>query len=308
MKTIILSIFILLSTIVPLSNTMVEESESEFLNQCQEGYSSYTIITTEETEKYFLTIVIGEIDKQIGYSIFFYSQEPKEYKIIFTDNKQTKYTLDENSRGDIIVHNLQIKADYCLEVQNNNITTNSIEVNNIDYETYVNQYTTIINQGQNIGFKKKELNKVNIFSLTIILCIIFITIIVVGIIILLVLFINKKGLFNEDKINEEFMEEHQIKSSIENYIYNNPKNNEIEAEEVEVVNEIKNEVYEKNQRYEDEEPRDVSLLLIQKGFNTNYQELNTEEKNIIMVELMKMKQFQEITEEEYRTEIIKLWM
>lgn len=307
MKTIILSIFILLSSIIPISSTVIDEEKSEFLNQCHEGYNSYALIESEETEKYILNIVIGEIDYEIGYSIFFYSQNPKEYEIVFTNNNKS-YNLKQNSRGDIIVHNLQLDNDYVLNIQNNNITTNSKEINNIDYDTYLNLYGIMIVHGNNMGLEKNILMKVINFSSNTILCIIFATIIIVSIIILLVLYVNKKGLFNEDKMKEEFIEEHQIKSTIEDYIKNNPQNNEIEAEEIEVVEETQNEVYTKNQRYEDEEPRDVSLLLNQKGFNTNYNELNTDEKNTIMVELMKMKNFQEITEEEYRAEIIKLWM
>lgn len=307
MQTIIFSIFIFLSSIIPLNNIGVEEEKNEFLSQCQEGYNSYVLIESEETEKYILNIVIGEIDNEIGYSIFFYSQNPKEYEIVFINNNKS-YNLKQNSRGDIIVHNLQLDNDYILNIQTNNITTNSKEINNINYEAYLNLYSTIINNGNNRGLEKNTLIKINNFSLTIILCMIFATIIIVSIIVILVLYVNKKGLFNEDKMNEEFAEEHQIKSTIEDYINNIPKNNEIEAEEVEVVEETQNEVYTKNERYEDDEPRDISLLLSQKGFNTNYQELTTEEKNMIMVELMKMKNFQEITEEEYHAEIIKLWM
>lgn len=307
MKTIIFSIFIFLSSIIPLNNIGVEEEKNEFLSQCKEGYNSYALIESEETEKYILNIVIGEIDNEIGYSIFFYSQNPKEYEIVFTNNNKS-YNLKQNFRGDIIVHNLQLDNDYILNIQTNNITTNSKEINNINYETYMNLYSTIINNGNSIGLEKNSLIKINNFSLTIILCMIFATIIIVSIIIILVLYVNKKGLFNEYKMNEEFAEEHQIKSTIEDYINNIPQNNEIEAEEVEVVEETRNDVYTKNKRYEDDEPRDISLLLNQKGFNTNYQELTTEEKNMIMVELMKMKNFQEITEEEYHAEIIKLWM
>ena len=50
------------------------------------------------------------------------------------------------------------------------------------------------------------------------------------------------------------------------------------------------------------------LLLQNKGFNTNYKELSNDSKNEIMLELMKMRHLQEITDEEYRSEVIKLWM
>ena len=37
-------------------------------------------------------------------------------------------------------------------------------------------------------------------------------------------------------------------------------------------------------------------------------ELSNDSKNEIMLELMKMRHLQEITDEEYRSEVIKLWM
>ena len=67
-------------------------------------------------------------------------------------------------------------------------------------------------------------------------------------------------------------------------------------------------IYEKNMKYDFDEERDISELLKQKGFDTNYSSLSTDDKNKIMLELMKMKEFNEITNEEYRAEVIKLWM
>ena len=39
----------------------------------------------------------------------------------------------------------------------------------------------------------------------------------------------------------------------------------------------------------------------------NYKELSMEDKNKVMLELMRMKDFKEITNDEYRSEVIKLW-
>ena len=72
------------------------------------------------------------------------------------------------------------------------------------------------------------------------------------------------------------------------------------------LNEPEKEVYTKVRDYEDE-CRDISLILQEKGFNTNYKELSMDEKNKVMLELMRMKDFKEITSEEYRSEVIKLW-
>ena len=138
-----------------------------------------------------------------------------------------------------------------------------------------------------------------------ILSLIFIGIILISGGILLFLFITKKGLFNSKKRDQEFEQQHKIRDEIQSFINNLEKEETIE---VEVIDEEVKEVYEKHKFYDEEDLKDVSLLLKDKGFNVEYKTLTTEEKNKVMLELMRMKDSKEITEEEYKEEIIKLWM
>ena len=102
-----------------------------------------------------------------------------------------------------------------------------------------------------------------------------------------------------------------MRETIIDYISRFDEDNiEVEAEEVkfEIKEEPVKEVYKKTKNYDFDEVRDISILLQNKGFNTNYKELSNDSKNEIMLELMKMRHLQEITDEEYRSEVIKLWM
>ena len=145
-------------------------------------------------------------------------------------------------------------------------------------------------------------------NLIYLLSIIFTIIIILSIIIILILYVTKKGFFNKDIIDKEFEEQHKVRDDIHSFIKEQSNIVEVTAEEVEIKEEESKEVYTKVKDYDTEVQRDISLLLKQKGYNTNYNALLTHEKNEVMLELMRMKDFKEITEEEYKEEIIKLWM
>lgn len=305
MKNIFLSIIFLFSSFLTLS---VKGTKNEFLNNCYKGYNTYTVIEEAETEKYEFSVIIGEINKEVSYSVLFISNNAKEYELKFKDNKNNEYNISKNSRGDILKYNILIDEKITLEIQTHSTITYSVTINNYNYDEYIDKYNSTIIQGENLGLEQTLLTKTNVLSYIGVLLIIFSSIIIISVLILVIAFKKQKGLFNQEKFDEEFKQEHEVKKSIQDYIQNNVNNNDLIIEETIVEEENNNkEVYNKVKDYE-EEQRDISIILKEKGFNINYHELETEEKNIIMVELMKMKNTKEITDEEYHTEIIKLWM
>ena len=296
-----LSIF--LSLFVPLSNEQVNKKE-EFMQICNNGYNSYYVLTEEETYQYYLQVVCGEYNNEVSYSIIFTSSTPKEYNILLRQNNGRKYImLPTDSRGDVIVYNLVLSKDMNIEIQTKNQTTFSYLIKKIDLVEYQSKTNTF--KGNNQGLPEAEIKGVSNIGLTSTLSLIFFVIIIISIIIILVLYSTKKGMFNQETIDKEFEEQHQFRENIQNIVKEQQSIYEVEAEEVK--EEPVKEVYQKTKDY-DEEERDISLLLKEKGYNTNYNALLTHEKNEIMLELMKMRDFKEITEEEYKKEIIKLWM
>lgn len=301
---LILSLFI--TNIISLSVGEYKEYNDQFITECNEGYNNYMTMKTEETNNYYLNIVIGEIDQNVSYSILFVSSNPNEYKIkLINNNSNDMYSLPINSRGDVEAYNIKFDSNYTIHVQIDNITTFSYEIKYLSYQDLISNYNDNLLKGNNLGFMEIELKEENNQNNIQIITLIFIGIILISGGILLFLFIAKKGLFNPDKRDQEFFEQHKTRDEIQNFF--NSLQEENDNIEVEVIEED-NEVYEKAKFYDDEELRDVSLLLKEKGFNVEYKTLPTEEKNKVMLELMKMKDAKEITEKEYKEEIIKLWM
>lgn len=305
MKVLLISFLSLfMSMFVSLSNEQTTKKD-EFIQTCNNGYKSYYVLTEEETNHYYLQIVCGEYENEVSYSLVFITSTPNEYSITMKQKGSSRtVSLPSDSRGDVVVYNLIISKDVILEIGIKGQTTFSYAINNIDLTQYQLNTNTI--KGNNQGLPTTQVKAFTNSELTYILSIIFSIIIIVSIIIILVLYSTKKGKFNQETIDKEFEEQHQMRDHIQNIIKEKEQAFEVEYEEVEEEEPAK-EVYQKFKDYEDEE-RDISLLLKEKGFNTNYNTLLTHEKNEIMLELMRMKDFKEITEEEYKKEIIKLWM
>lgn len=304
MKILLISLVSLfMSLFVPLSNEQLDQKE-EFMQVCNNGYNTYFVLTEEETYQYYLQVVCGEYNNEISYSILFVPSTPNEYSIKLKVSGANKYiTLPSDGRGDVMIYDLVISKDAKIEVGTQNKTTFSFVINKINTSEY--QLNANIIKGNNQGLPTTDIKAFTGIELTYTLSIIFFVIIIISIIIILVLYSKKQGMFDKDTIDKEFEEQHQFRDNIQNIIKEQEKTIEVEAEEVK--EESVKEVYQKIQDDDDEE-RDISLLLKEKGFNTNYNTLLTHEKNEIMLELMKMKDFKEITEEEYKKEIIKLWM
>lgn len=299
---LILSLFI--TNIISFSLNEYKEQNDQFTIACNDGYNNYVSMKTEETNNYYLNIVVGEIEEKIGYSILFISSNPNEYDIKLCTNKK-EYLLPKNSRKDLVAYNIVMNEDYTIQVHIDGISTYSYDVNYLTYDNFISNYKDQLIKGNNLGFTQTNLQEENNDNYIQILSLIFIGIILISGGILLFLFITKKGLFNSKKRDQEFEEQHQIRDEIQNFFNNLEKEETIE---VEVIDEEVKEVYEKAKFYDEEDLKDVSLLLKEKGFNVEYKTLTTEEKNKVMLELMRMKDSKEITEEEYKEEIIKLWM
>ncbi len=309
MKILMFSLFTLLLSFMPLNNNTYDKKQ--FIEEIENGYNAYYCYEAEETESYYLQYVIGDYDEMLGYSIYF---EPKtDYSIEYHYKNSSKtYHPTVDYSGKSMTLFIVLNEEITIEIKTKGVTTKSIDLEYYNLEHYQIHFNKIYVKGNNEGFtpiylesqKQQNHNRPEQVNDTVfILSIVFTAIIFLSIIIILVLAITKKGLFNNDKLNNEFKEEHEARDQIQNIIKENP----IYVESEEIIEEEK-EVYQKSKQYEDEETRDISLLLQEKGFNTNYKELDIILKNEIMLELMMLRNNNEITEQEYKNETIKLWM
>lgn len=307
MKTILTLILTFL-----ISLGTLEDKAKEFNETCQEGYNTYVTYQTIDNEAYYLNIQLGEVNGNIGYSICFLSGEANKYEIKYiSKGKIQEFTKDD--RGDTIVYFVQINEKVQVGIYYNDNLTKTIDLNNIVKTDYEANYGSTYQSGNNQGFK--ESNKYsNTTPLTFVLSIVFSVIIVISIVIIIILSITKKGWFNQEaRAQNAFNASNNIVSPNEVEVIEETREDQQEEkveptyeDSKESVDEEPKEVYHRTHYYDDEE-RDISKILQDKGFNTNYKDLSMDEKNKVMLELMRMKDFKEITNEEYRSEVIKLW-
>ena len=294
MKLFLSFISILFMSLIPMN---INQEIEEFKDTCNNGYNTYCYLEDSSVASYDLIIVIGEHNNQVGYSIFFRPTDPNTYHITLEVNNQ-KVLKSKEDYEVFNAYNIIIDKEMEIKVVYQDTVTYSKKILPLTYEEYMSKYSLNILNGNNNGLEPIVIKAPKTFSPIVVFAIIFIILIVLSIIIILVLYIFKKGIFNEEYKDKQFGEERRIRAMLQE---------EQENIEVEVIEEEPVEVYEKKVE-EDIEVRDISIILQNKGFNINYSSLDNDEKNKIMLELMKMRDFKEITQEEYRAEVIKLWM
>lgn len=283
-----------------------------FDGDVDQGYTSYTIIDEYENTYFRIKIIQGIESNRVLFGVVLFNAQARSHEMqVVIDNQA--YMIPKNTRGDYYAPAIQAKGDVEIQVVD--------EIGNIRYrkeivllseDDFTSAHSNILT-GQSQGIALTSLRRyTNISGLTL-LAIIFgtITIISLGIIILMV--ILKRGIFHPDRqLNEVFQyrdfitsleKEEQQRDVVEQ---NNIQKKEEEKEETKIIN-----LYPYMREYDDEDDyegqMDITKYLREKGYNTNYKQATVEEKNDIMLELMKMRDFHDITEEQYKKEVIKLW-
>lgn len=279
--TIILSFMISIGTL--------QEKVDNFNATCNDGYDYYFDYLEKDDNTYYLNVKVGCIGDEVSYSLCFLSEEAKDYTLtIIQDNKTINLSFDD--RGDYFIYRLVTEKSFQLGIwKENNLTDNIVieRFSNLDLLT-----KETIKTGNGKGLSATSIKNNNVY-MPFALAIIFSVIIIVCIIIILILSITKKGWFNKNNRINSVTQYSSTEVEVVEETYEEPKNN------------VK---YESKEEYHfEEDDRDISILLREKGFNTDYSNLEMTEKNQIMLELMRMKDFKEISESEYRSEVIKLW-
>ena len=295
MKTILLFLCTFL-----ISLGTFDEEVTNFNETCNNSYEYYVEYVTKDSESYYLNVKYGVYNNLTGYSIYFVSGNANEYKLKYI-NKSKQSNLSNTTRGDYLIYFASYDNNSQLGIYKDDTLTETIDLKNYSIDEFNKNYGTNV-KGNNNGFPRKTIS-----SLTKTLSLIFSIIILVGIIVIIILAILRKGMFSKNYRQEELLKEESLESEfIESGDEVEVVDESIEENKDVDLNEPEKEVYTKVRDYEDE-CRDISLILQEKGFNTNYKELSMDEKNKVMLELMRMKDFKEITSEEYRSEVIKLW-
>lgn len=316
---LILTLFML---ILPITSPM-QEAKDVFIENIDNSYESY-IKTDIQTNYIDLTIIQGVVNNKVTYGIFFFNDYSKQ-NTISLHSGSSEYKLPTNSRGDVSITALDLEVNkvYDIIILDQHGFIQSIdteELKIISVEEFL-ENENIIN-GNNSGTKITKLEKEG-FSINLLdnLFIIgSVGIVLLCGIILLIYKKSKKGMFAEEAKKENVFDFKEFINStinssevIDGYGEYVNENDDIDEpkdiiDETPVINDYK-QVYRRYGRGDEDERSEFNIesYLQSEGFITDYKAISLEEKNQIMIELMKLRDANKITQDDYLDEISKLW-
>ena len=295
-----------------LLSTPQEIFKDNFLSDVDKAYSEYTVITNYTNETYSLHIVKGIINNQATYGVSFFNIRAGDYNLFF-EIDGIEYKVKPDGRGDYRLIGIkwrnyeQVKIKIYSKDGNLQSPAHLTVLDKFDKSTFVGDII-----GQDEGKTLVSLERVD--SVLNFDAFAMVTLAIIGVcaLVIAIFAITKKGMFSKEVRKESVFD---FKEFI-NQQTTTPQNNDDWIEVVPEVEEVQNdsqespkEVYEKAPRYVDDEISsiDVKKHLQDAGFVVDYSLVGDEEKNLIMLELMLLKNEGKISNDVYLEEIYKLW-
>ena len=282
-----------LISIIPLAVNIDAKSSvlshNKFMEEVNTRYESYRVYQSSDNDIFSLTIVQGIYNGKPTYGLCFTTES--NYKVILLTNG-VAYSLSEK-----LIDNAQtaiaFRVDDVLSIDIVDEKNNRMEIEKLSPFTkisYEKNEDTII--GENKGGSLSQVSiysqKYNFIAVTII---ILVFIIVITGILILVFYLKRRGIFNKDKMNENVINMRELlKEDTKDHV----ETNEYFKNEDSIEDKV-------------EEVTDIKAYLRDKGYITNYSTLSEEEKNRVMLELIKLKNEKRISQDRYYEETSELW-
>lgn len=284
--------------------------EEEFDKNIQDIYSEYVVLHVVENSYYRVKIVEGINGDEVNYGIYLFNLDAKSHNIVI-EYQGVNYGLESDNRGDYSVLAFRVKGEATLKIVDTNDNDRYLlTLSKRTTSEFTQLYDTNILTGMGKGAKTADIAVIRDLEFLKVIGIVFGFFIVIFSLAMLLLFINKKGMFSpKHKSSDVF----SYRKFLEEYGYNQDKNpsNENLDDVKEIVEETKPSeivnMYPFQRDYEDDEDIDVKKILQDKGYITTYSILPEEEKNQIMLELMRLRDTSEITRLAYQKEVVELW-
>ena len=306
-----------------LTKNEIEEYQLGFIDQVENKYQYYEIFETIEFDEFSLVIVKGIYNNSGCYGISFVSTNQNEFYLVL-ETSSSSFELPNDGIGSRAI---AIKADISYAVlvydkNDNKVDMKKITLNKFN-ESDFDKTTAILGNNASGPFTALVSHKATLKFLPVLLITFSVMIGIVGITIL-ILFLTKKGLFDKEKRKEGVISMRDIYEANTNDL----ENDGISFDDIEEPNEEDDEGDEKivydnttpstvipvinpNKREDDDEivekVTDIKKYLQDQGFFTDYKVLSEEEKNKIMMELIKLKNDSMISMDAYYKETYELW-
>lgn len=305
-------VFILILFVLSLGFT---KTKDDYLSEVNSAYQKYEVEYEYETSNYELLVIRGICNNKNTYGIYFYSSDSGKYQLKLQGTKE--YTLKTNSRGDIyVLALLNSNEDMYVDIYMGE-NKQSLPFDLVLKPFEASDLTNPI-EGENKGTAITRLSSFSLDSLSIYM-IVCGGVILISSLVVFVFYKKKQGMFNKEVrqegvfnfkefLNQNIEEDYKEEVDVSNII-------DLEEDDVKVVKEETQEepksVYNKVKDdffYSDEASGfNIKTYLSDKGFITDYSSITDDEKNQIMLELMKLKNERKITNDEYLEEVYSLW-
>ena len=295
-----------------LSKESIEKTQMDFLDSVEKGYQYYGNYETIEFDEFSLLIVKGIYNDSPCYGLSFVSATANSYYLVL-ETKSSSFTMPKNGNNGSLAIAIKADINYTVSIYDSN--DKKVEMKEINLPKFSSNefnYSSAIN-GQATGVKFTTLTefKTRLPFLPVLL-ITLASLTGFVLLVLGVLFVLKKGYFNKEKRKEGVIsmrdiyeaETDDIETDGISFDYEEKKEDYSSADElIPVIN--------PNKR-EDDEPAiskvdNIKDYLRDKGFFVDYNVLSEEEKNKIMMELIKLKNDGLITLDAYYKETYELW-
>ena len=308
---VLLSFFVFAATAPKISREEIDNVQNSFLESVDKNYQSYEIVETYEIDLFSVVIVRGIYNDTACYGVSFVSSSPNEYYMVL-ETENSAFLLKDTG---VSKSALAVKADinYKAVVYNKNdkkIKTKDIILSKFNAHDFDVANAT---DGEGHGTTLTVLSpyKERLPFLPVLLITLGTLICFSGLGILL-LFIFRRGFFNKNKRQEGVVSMRDIYESETEDIGNDgisfdykemPEQIESSDTIIPVIN--------PNKRDDDEisqsKIENIKEYLVDKGFIVDYNVLDEEEKNKVMMELIKLKNDGLVSMDAYYKETYELW-
>lgn len=308
-------LLLILSFILPLSITSsnVDKKQNEFLEEVEYNYVCYNIFDSIDTNEYSILIVKGIYNIKAAYGISFISIEEGEYHCVLESSSESYLLTEKGISAKCLA--LDASTSYILRIYNKDNkevkTSDRIVLNKFSPTDYDKSASDVVNGlGKGMVFTSLVPYKTNLPFFKVLIYVMSGIIVIISIIII-VMAINKRGMFNAEKRKEGVIKMRDLLEQDTNDLKETDLFKDyvpIEEKNVEVIPE--------SQKYNKEDDSDelvsskiadIKAYLHDLGFVTEYNSLDEDDKNKIMLELIKLKNEGSITLKAYYEETYQLW-
>lgn len=293
-----------LISLVPLTMTPLETKYEAFMNSVDQGYIEYEVDTIENS-MYHLAVVKGNNKGKPCYAINFTSVNAGEYFCVLKA-ENTKYLLPTDNRKDSMALAIESEVAMVIEIYNKEGRLQAVEKDLPIFTIKdINENKKISGDGNGVALSKLKLYAPKVPFYRVYLIVILSIIGATGILIL-IMFIFKKGMFNANIRKNGVI---NMRDVLNEQTFDHPNEDYFKDMNVSYVNQNNNfqENIINNNQDNAIKITNVKEYLEKQGFNTNYSILTEEEKNKVMIELIKLKNNNQISINDYYDETVLLW-